>query len=133
MTQSRLPMRQIRELLQLHFEHGLSQRLIARSLGMVRSTVERLIKRFVASGLGWPPDPALTDAELERRLYRGPVHKGSAKTCARPNYAEAVTQLARKGVTRQLLWDENRDVHSDGIGYRLPPQENLLLQHSGSV
>jgi transposase len=117
MTQSRLPMRQIRELLQLHFEHGLSQRLIARSLGVVRSTVERLIKRFVASGLGWPPDPALTDAELERRLYRGPVHKGSAKTCARPNYAEAVTQLARKGVTRRLLWDEYRDVHSDGIGY----------------
>ena len=43
MSQSRLLMRQIRQLLQLHFEHGLSQRLIARSLGVVRSTVERVL------------------------------------------------------------------------------------------
>jgi len=117
MAQSRLLMRQIRELLHLHFEQGLSQRLIARSLGVVRSTVERVIQRFAASGLTWPPDPALTDAELERRLYHGPAHIGSAKACTRPNYAEAIKQLARKGVTRRLLWSEYRDLHADGIGY----------------
>lgn len=59
MAQSRLLMRQIRELLHLHFEQGLSQRLIARSLGVVRSTVERVIQRFAATGLDWPPDPEL--------------------------------------------------------------------------
>ena len=117
MAQSRLPMRQIRELLHLHFEQGLSQRLIARSLGVVRSTVERVIQRFAAAGLTWPPDPALSDAELERRLYRGPAHGGSAKTCVRPVYAEVVKQLARKGVTRRLLWSEYRDAQADGIGY----------------
>lgn len=77
-------MRQIRELLHLHFEQVLSQRLIARSLGVVRSTVDRLLQRFAASGLTWPPDPALTDTELERRLYRGPAHQGAAKYCADP-------------------------------------------------
>ena len=117
MAQSRLLMRQIRELLHLHFEQGLSQRLIARSLGVVRSTVERVIKRFAATGLAWPPDPELTDAELERRLYRGPAHTGSAKTGIRPHYAEVVKQLARKGVTRRLLWSEYRDINVDGIGY----------------
>lgn len=117
MAQSRLLMRQIRELLHLHFEQGLSQRLIARSLGVVRSTVERMIRRFAASGLTWPPDPALSEAELERRLYRGPAHGGSAKVCSRPVYAEVVKQLARKGVTRRLLWSEYRDVHAEGIGY----------------
>ena len=117
MAQSRLLMRQIRELLYLHFEQGLSQRLIARSLGVVRSTVERVIKRFAATGLDWPPDPELTDAELERRLYRGPAHTGSAKTGTRPHYAEVVKQLARKGVTRRLLWSEYRDINVDGIGY----------------
>jgi transposase len=110
-------MRQIRELLHLHFEQDLSQRLIARSLGVVRSTVERVIGRFAAAGLTWPPDPALSNAELERRLYRGPAHQGEAKRCARPNYTEALKQLARKGVTRRLLWSEYRDANADGIGY----------------
>jgi transposase len=110
-------MRQIREVLRLHFDEGLSQRLIARGLGVVRSTVERVLKRFAASGLPWPPDTALTDAELERLLYLGPGHAGSAKSCARPNYSDVVQQLGRKGVTRRLLWEEYRDLHADGIGY----------------
>jgi len=78
-------MRQLRELLHLHFDEGLSQRL--------------------------------TDEELERRLYRGPAHQGAAKSCARPNYAEVAKQLARKGVTRRVLWTEYRDLHEDGVGY----------------
>ncbi len=117
MAQSRLYMRQIRELLRLHFDEGLSQRLIARSMGVVRSTVERAIQRFLACGLTWPPDPALSDADLEHRLYRGAAHVGTAKACARPNYAEVLQQLSRKGVTRKLLWSEYRDQHEDGIGY----------------
>lgn len=110
-------MRQLRELLRLHFDEGLSQRLIARALSVVRSSVERVLKRFAATGLTWPLDPELSDEELERRLYRGPAHQGAAKRCARPNYAEVSKQLARKGVTRRLLWSEYRDVHQDGIGY----------------
>jgi len=110
-------MRQIRELLRLHFEEGISQRLIARALGVMRCTVERMLKRFAALGMGWPADPAMTDAELERRLYRNTMHKGSAKVCARPNYAQVSTQLTRKGVTRRLLWTEYRDEHADGVGY----------------
>ena len=110
-------MRQIRELLTLHFEQGLSQRLIARSLGVVRSTVERVLARFASAGLTWPPDPALTDAELERRMYDGPAHRSAAKGGARPNYVEVAKELARKGVTRRLLWSEYRDQHSEGIGY----------------
>lgn len=110
-------MRQIRELLRLHFEEGHSQRLIARALGVVRCTVERVLKRFASSGLGWPPDPSMTDEELERRLYSRMAHQGFAKSCARPNYAQVATQLARKGVTRRLLWTEYRDQHADGVGY----------------
>lgn len=116
MAQARLSMRQIRELLRLHFEEGFSQRVIARVLGVVRSTVVRVLERFAASGLSWPPDPALTDAELERQLYRRPPEPVS-KRCARPNYAEAAKELSRKGVTRRLLWQEYRDQHADGVGY----------------
>lgn len=110
-------MRQIRELLRLHFEEGFSQRVVARALGVVRSTVERVLQRFAAAGLTWPPDPALSDAELERRIYRRPLQAGSVKACTRPNYAQVVRELSRKGVTRRLLWSEYREQHADGIGY----------------
>ena len=113
-------MRQIREILRLHFEEGFTQRTIARALGVVRSTVERVLARFARSGLTWPPDPALTDAELERRLYVGVAHRGMVKVGGdRPDYAEAVRQLARKGVTRRLLWSEYRArlPEGTGIGY----------------
>lgn len=116
MAQARLPMRQVRELLRLHLEEGLSQRVIARALGVVRSTVVRVLQRFAASGLTWPPDPALTDAELERQIYRRPPEP-VAKRCARPDYAQIAKELTRKGVTRRLLWSEYRDQHPDGVGY----------------
>ena len=50
-------------------------------------------------------------------MYCGPAHRAAANGGARPNYAEVAKQLARKGVTRRLLWSEYRDQHSEGIGY----------------
>jgi DNA-binding transcriptional regulator LsrR (DeoR family) len=50
MTQAGLPLSQLRELLRLHFEEGFSQRMIARALGVVRSSIERMLKRFAAAG-----------------------------------------------------------------------------------
>lgn len=113
-------MRQIREILRLHFEESFTQRTIARALGVVRSTVERVLWRFAKSKLTWPPDPALSDAELERQLYVGVAHQGSAKVGGdRPDYAAVLRELARKGVTRRLLWSEYRArlPEGTGIGY----------------
>ena len=110
-------MRQIRELLRLHFEDGLSQRLIARCLSVARSTVERVFKRFAEAGLTWPIGEEVSDEELERTLYLRPAHQGAAKACVRPVYAAVVKELSRKGVTRRLLWSEYRDLHPEGIGY----------------
>lgn len=117
MAQPRLLMRQIRELLRLHFEQHLSRRELVRSSGLARSTVDRLLLRFTQSGLTWPFDPDLDDAELERRLYRGHANAGVAKAGPRPDYAQVVNELSRKGVTRRLLWTEYRDRHAAGIGY----------------
>ena len=116
-------MRQLRELFTLHFEQRLPQRQIARSLGVVRSTVERTLARFITAGLTWPPVPPLSDAELEAVLYRKSAHNVAARVQARPNYAAAVLELARKGVTRQQLWKEYRALHVDGIGYSVYCEE----------
>lgn len=48
MSQARCPMELLR--LRLRFEEGFSQRVIARALGVVHSTVERVLQRFAASG-----------------------------------------------------------------------------------
>lgn len=110
-------MRQIREILRLHFEEKFTQRMLARALGVVRSTVERVLARFARSGLTWPPDPALSDAELERRLYVGVAHQGTAKVGGdRPDYAVVLRELGRKGVTRRLLWSEYRARLPEGAG-----------------
>jgi transposase len=121
-------MRQLCELFTLHFERHLSQRQVSRSLDVARSTVERTLRRFAFAKLSWPLPPELSDAQLQHLLYGGPAHRGTAKSVTRPNYAAAVLELARKGVTRQLLWREYRAVHNDGIGYSVYCQELAAYQ-----
>jgi DNA-binding transcriptional regulator LsrR (DeoR family) len=70
MAQERLSMRKIRELLRLKFDLGLSDRKIAVSLGVARSTVSETLKRAAAAGVAWPLPAKLDDAALEARLYR---------------------------------------------------------------
>ncbi|MBB4867643.1 hypothetical protein HNP46_006562 [Pseudomonas nitritireducens] len=60
-------MREIRELLRLKFEIGLSSRQIASSVQVGRATVGEYLSRLAASALNWPC--ALSDVELVRRLF----------------------------------------------------------------
>lgn len=107
-------MRKTREILRLHFDGGLSHRAIVRTGVGARSTVQELFKRFSASGLSWPLPTDLDDAALEARLYpRAP----SGSTVPMPDFAVLQVELRRKGVTRQLLWQEYRERHADGLGY----------------
>src|SRR5450756_745616 len=66
----RLSMRRIREILRLKFEAGLSQRAIARAIGVSNSTVSEAFSRLREAGLSWPLPEGIGDAELEARLYR---------------------------------------------------------------
>ena len=61
----RLPMRKIREVLRLKFEHRLSERKIARSCNISRSTVSDYIGRFAVSGLQWPLPADLDETTLK--------------------------------------------------------------------
>ena len=63
-------MRKTREILRLAFEARLSQRAIARSMGVSNSTISEVFARLKAAGLTWPLPEGISDGELERRLYR---------------------------------------------------------------
>jgi DNA-binding MarR family transcriptional regulator len=65
-------MRKTREILRLKWEMGLSQRQIAGSLNLSRSTVSDHLARAELANLSWPLPDRLTDDALEELLFRDP-------------------------------------------------------------
>ena len=65
----RLSMRHIREVLRLHYSVGMSQRTVARNLGLAQGTVSKYLNRTRRAGVTWPLPPELDDdVRLENRL-----------------------------------------------------------------
>jgi transposase len=108
-------MRKIKEMLRLHFEQGISNREIARSLSVSHSTVNDLLGRFQAAGLCWPLPRDLDEPALEAELYSG--NTGKSRRRPQPDWDQVYRELSRKGVTVQLLWLEYKDRHPDGYQY----------------
>jgi transposase len=111
----RLPMRKIREALRLKAA-GLTQREIAASLGVGRTTVGEYLDRAARAGLSWPLPDEMDDPALERRLFASASgDQGQARP--QPDWQHIHGELRRKSVTLRLLWEEYRAVHPDGYGY----------------
>lgn len=114
MAQPRLSMRKVREVLRLKFAAGLSDRQIAASVAMARSTVQECLRRAVAANVPWPVPDSLDDAQLEALLYPPVV---AAVSVPLPDFAHLHRELSRPGVTRRLLWEEYKAQHADGLQY----------------
>ncbi len=109
-------MRKLTEILRLRFEAHLSHRAIARSVGIGLGTVSLYLKRFQASGLSWPLSAHMDEVQLAQRLFPNGAPK-SRRDLVEPDFAEMHQELKRKGVTRQLLWEEYRACNPQH-GYR---------------
>ena len=70
-AQARLSVRKIREILRLRAE-GFSERDIAGSVGVARSSIQICLWRAERAGVGWPPPADQDDAALEALLYPRP-------------------------------------------------------------
>ncbi len=117
MAAERLSMRKTKEVLRLKAA-GQSNRAIARSLGIARSTVAEYLRRAEAAGISWPLPPGWTDAQLQGLLF--PLPRPSSIARPLPDWAEVHRELkARKrtGVTLQLLWVEYKEREPDGLQY----------------
>lgn len=114
MPTERLPMRKVREVLRLKHACGASDRLIAQSLGIGRTTVGEYLRRAAVLGMTWPVE--LDDAELERLLFT-PAGFYEGPTRPQPDWSRMHAELRRRGVTLMLLWEEYRAEHADGYGY----------------
>ena len=116
MAAERLPMRKLREIVRLKLEQGLSGRAIAKSCGISPSTASEYAGRLALAKLTWPLPPELDDDDaLERLLF--PAEAAPAPSRPEPDWAWIHRELQRRGVTKQLLWQEYRETHTDGYGY----------------
>jgi len=112
MARKRMSVRKIREILRLHFDEKRSNREAGTSVGKSASVVHDCLKRFEASGVGWPLGEEVDDEALEKRLY-APAGQNAASHIAQPDFEYVHKELARKHVTLVLLWQEYRAARSD--------------------
>jgi transposase len=103
--------------LRLKHECSATDRAIARSPGVARSTVGLTLERVAAAGLGWPLPAMLTDRVLEATLYGGHSAQQGARRKTDLNWAYFHHELRRPGVTPLLLWEEYRQRQPGGYGY----------------
>lgn len=113
MSQERLPMVKIREVLRLQAE-GHTQRKIAVSVNCSRSTVQECLQRARTVGIGWPLPEDLDEVALQAKLYPS---KAKAVLMPEPDFDRVLRELARPHVTRRQLWKEYRAQNPNGLKY----------------
>ena len=69
MAAERLSMRTIKEVLRLKWEKKLSNKHVAQSCNIARSTVREYVERAQKAGLTWPLPSDLDDGRLEALLF----------------------------------------------------------------
>jgi transposase len=98
-------MRKIREVLRLRFEAGLSMRQISRSTSSSVGAIQKLLSRASELELSWPLPEELDESALAALFYPG-ADTASSSRYQLPDWAEVHQELKRKGVSKQLLWEE---------------------------
>lgn len=115
MAAERLSMRTIREILRLKWDCQRSNREIAQSCRIARSSVAECVSRAAAAGLTWPLPPECDDGTLEARLYRRPGRPPRPQPL--PDWTLVHQELRHPGVTLQLLWQEYKAGDPAGLQY----------------
>jgi len=116
MAGKRVSMRKIREVLRLTHELGLSVRQVSEATGVGKTAVSEYVARAKVIGITWPIPAALSDGELEGRLFvPAGFHDGPTKPV--PDWAKVHEELKRRGVSLVILWEEHRAECAHGHGY----------------
>ena len=107
-------MRKIREVLRLRLGQEMKARDVATACGLGCTTVLEYEYRAKAASLGWPPPAELSDSALETLLFPPPAPKDADR--AMPDWSHIRSELAKKGTTMTLLWQEY--LQANPTGYR---------------
>jgi transposase len=116
MSQERLTMRKIREILRLKYEAKLSNRAIAGACKISNSTVGEYLKRAKAAGVTWPIAD-LDEDELNKLLFPEKERDNTQRVKPLPDWEKIRKETLGKGVTLQLLWEEYQKKYPAGLQY----------------
>lgn len=98
-------MRQLREILRLRLCAGLTIRQIHRSLRVSVGGVQKVVHRAAELELDWETIVTLCDTRLASQFYPSADTRTSGDI-QMPQWVEVHRELRRKGMTKQLLWEE---------------------------
>jgi transposase len=112
----RLSMKKIKEILKLRFITEISLRQISRAVNVPNSTVSDYCKRFKMTN--YTIDELLKYDEDKIYQILFPEKKPSKKCKDRPvpDVQYIHKEIAKKGVTYELLWMEYKEQNPDGYG-----------------
>lgn len=109
----RMNMCMIKQALRLKFAGGLSLERTAATLEVSKGVIAKYVALAQAAGLDWPAIQDMDEAALEARL-----RPGAAGAWLEPDYGVMHRELARKGVTLMLLWQEYQANHAGRRTYQ---------------
>ena len=117
MGRRRTGVNKVRDIIRYSHNNDLSERQIARALGISRTVVAKTLQAFRASGLADTEVEQIPDSVLMTNLEQGNVEEdGIRYKELATGPAEMVVELKKKGVTLQWLWE--RDIHEHPQGYQ---------------
>lgn len=118
-----LRMHQIRKIIELQ-QQGLGIRQTVRLTGLSRNTIREYLRRVSASEMTFTEALALDDESLGALVYTDSIEKQTAGRAVDNRFSNLETrldqycaELKKRGVTKQLLWEEYRQDHPNGYGY----------------
>lgn len=116
MANTSIRMSKIRQILQLHHQ-GRSKLAIATQTGIARNTLKKYLKQFTESKLTFDQISELSDKDLEELFAKPQEQPISEKIQTLFNLFPALDkELKKKGMTRQLLWEQYKAHYPDGFG-----------------
>src|ERR1039457_2134175 len=108
MPNERISMSKLKQLIGLQASN-LSIRALSRALGLSVGAVSKYLRAVRRSGIGAADAEALSEVELEQRVF-GPTVLGKPGAFVAPDCAWIHRELKRhRHVTLQLLWEEYED------------------------
>lgn len=112
----RLSMKKVKEILRLKFQTDISVRQISRALNVPRSTVSDYCKRFEQTEYSINEFLALDESKTDALLFGTKQPSRQVLKRPLPNVEYIHQEIAKKGVTFELLWHEYKQQHPDGYG-----------------
>ena len=112
----RLSMKKIKDVLRLRFITNISYRQISRALNTPSSTTADYCKRFEITNYSIDEFLSLEEDEIYQLLFPEKSLPKTYKTRPKPNVEYIHKEIAKKGVTFELLWQEYKEQHPDGYG-----------------